>query len=284
MRMVFLAGPPGSGKSTLGRRVCRELNLRFADLVDPAEEGDTLATLEALIAKRGADVVALPWAPSRDASWLRLGRKSGTSVVLWAHPLEMQARSGRAEALFTPVPRMHTRGGFGRNGTSCAEFRHLERACEIVLLLVGHAEDDAAQKLKAVLESLTRDDAGRTPAQREGLLEWARSWQRSFDASPKACEILLDAMARFTLHLKEQGASPRKMADVYSDLNAAGWLIMGDSPRGKRVLASVVCGPSEYEYRRKFTDSPTAWKRFRKNWEAWAAFLRDSGCLMAQVD
>ena len=43
--MVFLLGPHGSGKSALGRRVCAELGLCFADLVD---EGSTDAALEEL--------------------------------------------------------------------------------------------------------------------------------------------------------------------------------------------------------------------------------------------
>jgi shikimate kinase len=44
--MVFLVGAPGSGKSTLGRRVCTELGPRFVDLVD---DGSTNAALEELV-------------------------------------------------------------------------------------------------------------------------------------------------------------------------------------------------------------------------------------------
>ena len=59
--MVFLVGPPGSGKSALGRRVCAELGLRFADLVD---DGSTETALQELVRARGADVVTVPWAPA----------------------------------------------------------------------------------------------------------------------------------------------------------------------------------------------------------------------------
>ena len=32
--VIFLAGPPGSGKTALGTRICREVELRFLDLSD----------------------------------------------------------------------------------------------------------------------------------------------------------------------------------------------------------------------------------------------------------
>ena len=47
--LVFLIGPPGppgSGESTLGRRACTELGLRFVDLVN---DGRTHAALEELV-------------------------------------------------------------------------------------------------------------------------------------------------------------------------------------------------------------------------------------------
>lgn len=191
--MVFLVGPPGSGKSALGRWICTELGLRFVDLVD---DGSTDAALQELVRARGADVVTLPWAPARDARWLDLCRRSGEAVALWAHPLDMQARSGHAESLFTPVKRLRTRGGFGRSGTACREYRHLDRACEHVLLLVGLSEEVAAQALKALVEDL-RSSKELSPAEREGLLGWCGNWRDDFSADTRACEILVDAMARF---------------------------------------------------------------------------------------
>jgi len=271
--MVFLVGPPGSGKSTLGRRACSELALRFVDLAD---EGSADAKLEELVRVQGADVVALPWAPMGDATRLGLCRRNGETVALWAHPLEMQARSGRAEPLFTPVKRLSTHGGFGRGGPGCSEYRHLARACEHVLVLVGLSEDEAAQDLRELIEDLrTQDEA--SPAEREGMLGWCDDWQDDFNADAKACEILVDAMARFMMHLKARGTSPRSMSGVRSELNAAGCLVMCyDAPKGESVLRSFHGGPSQYEYRRKFTDSPRAWERFRSTWEAFSTFLRDS--------
>jgi len=216
--MVFLVGLPGSGKSALGRRVCAELGLRFVDLVD---DGSTDATLQELVGARGADVVALPWAPARDARWLDLCRRSGETVALWAHPLDMQARSARAEALFTPVKRPSTRGGFGRSGTGCSEYRHLDRACAHVLLLVDLSEDVAAEELKELIGDL-RTQGELSPAEREGLLGWWENWRDDFDADARACEILVDAMARFTMHLKARGTSPRTMSGIYGDRPRAG--------------------------------------------------------------
>jgi hypothetical protein len=203
--MVFLVGPPGSGKSALGRRVCTELGLRFVDLVD---EGSTDAALQELVRARGADVVTLPWTPARDVRWLHLCRRSGETVALWAHPLDMQTRSGHAESLLTPVKSLRTSGGFGRRGTRCSEYRHLERACQHVLLLIGLSEEVAAKELKALVEDL-RSSEELSPAEREGLLGWRGDWRDDFNADTRACGILVDAMARFTVHLKARGTSPR---------------------------------------------------------------------------
>lgn len=115
-------------------------------------------------------------------------------MALWAHPLDMQARSGHSESLFTPVKRLKTRGGFGRNGTGCREYRHL--------------------------------------------------------------------------------------SGIRGDLDAAGFLVMCcDAPKGKDVLDSFGRGPSEYEFRRRMSDSPNALARFRFTWDAFGRFLRDSGML-----
>lgn len=272
--LVFLVGPPGCGKSTLGRKACAELGLCFVDLVD---DGGAEAALDGLLESKDADVVALPWAPTRDTPRLRRCRRAGQTVALWAHPLDMQGRSGRTEPLFTPVQRLSTRGGFGRNGTGCREYRHLARACEHVLLLVGLDESDAARELKALIEDL-RAEKELSPAEREGLLGWAKYWSGHLHGDKKACDLLVDSMARFAMHLKAQGASPRKMSGIYDDLNSAGLLLVYcEAPKGKNVLKAFESSPPEYEFRRKISESPRAMARFRSTWEAFGAFLRDSG-------
>ncbi len=112
------------------------------------------------------------------------------------------------------------------------------------------------------------------------MLGWCGGWRRDFNADPKACEILADAMARFTTHLKARGGSLRTMSGVYGDLNAAGFLVMrNNAPKGKEVLDLLGRGPSEYEFQRKISDSPRARARFRSTWEAFGTFLRDSGMI-----
>ncbi len=58
--MIFLAGPPGAGKTTLGSAGCEELALRFLDLAAEAgASADVEAqkkTLERVISQRTADV------------------------------------------------------------------------------------------------------------------------------------------------------------------------------------------------------------------------------------
>jgi len=79
----------------------------------------------------------------------------------------MQARSGRTEPLFTPVPRLTTHRGFGRTGSGCREYRHVARACEYVLLLDGLSVDDATQELRELIEDLrAEDDDDLSPAKR----------------------------------------------------------------------------------------------------------------------
>ena len=111
--IIFLLGPPGAGKTTLGSWACKELGLEFLDLAEA-----NLERLSRVVGDAAADVVELPWELQHERRALALVRKSGASLVLWAHPEDMQARSGRDEPLFTPVPRLKIRGGFGRNGTT----------------------------------------------------------------------------------------------------------------------------------------------------------------------
>jgi hypothetical protein len=90
-------------------------------------------------------------------------------------------------------------------------------------------------------------------------------------------------MARYTLHLKSQGASSRKLSGVYDDLNAAGMLVMMyDAPTGKnaeRILSHFGAPPWDLEFERKFSDSSSAIARYERNLEGFARFLQQSGLL-----
>jgi hypothetical protein len=55
--IIFLLGPPGAGKTTLGSRACKELGLAFRDLA----EAD-LERLLRVVGDTSADVIELPWA------------------------------------------------------------------------------------------------------------------------------------------------------------------------------------------------------------------------------
>lgn len=280
--IIFLLGPPGAGKSTLGSRTCTALGLRFLELAGapaaaPAE--DDLERLSRLVADRAADVIELPWPLQQERRALVLARRSGVPLLLWAHPEEMQARSGHEEPLFTPVPRLKIRGGFGRRGTGCREFRRLDQACGNTLLLVGLPLEAAAQVVKACIAEL-REHNEKSPAEQEGLAGWEDDWRQNHDGNPRVSRVIIDAMARYLTYLRARGTSPRIMSGVYSDLNAAGHLVlMYDAPKGKRILEHFAWPPWEREFKRKFSDSPALVERYRRNLEGFASFLRECGDL-----
>ncbi len=95
-------------------------------------------------------------------------------------------------------------------------------------------------------------------------------------------------MARYTLHLKSQGASRRKLSGVYDDLYAAGMLVMMyDAPNGtdmNNILSHFCDPPWESEYQRKFSDSPSAVKRYMGTLEGFSRFLPEAGMLPRDND
>lgn len=281
--MIFLAGPPGAGKSGLGKKACQKLKLRFFDLSTPVINEQSLLSqkeiLTEVIAKRSADIIALPWLLQQNKGIRTLVRRSGVLLLLWAHPLDMQTRSGHSEPLFTPSPRIKTRGGFGRNGTGCREFRSLDSAADEVLILVGSSFDEAFDDLQNYIVSI-REESLESPIIRAGLGDWVDEWRQSYDISKNTANIIVNAMARYLLHLRSEGKSPRTLSGVYSDLQAAGMLvIMYDYPKGKKaaeVLELFSDPPWTIEFERKFSDSPGAIARYERNLKGFAHFLKNS--------
>lgn len=268
--LVFLLGPPGSGKSSLGGPACARLGLRFLDLPD-----DAAADAEKMAASASdAEVVTLPWNLQSDAVILRTARRLGTTIALWAHPETMQARA-RQPIRFTPGRTLVTRSGFGRHGTSCLEFRRLERACDFTLDLDGLSETEAVDVLaEAIADTRAESDpAARLDARRRGIEEQIRG-----DVGRRhrrAVTALADAMARFLLSHEEAGASPRSLGALGSDLHAAAMLVFMYEPKDdERILDRFRHGPPlVFEFRHKLTDSPARVARYEKHLQAFAEFL-----------
>ncbi len=279
--MIFLAGPPGAGKSSLGEKACQELDLQFIDLSTPAINKRSFQSqkeiLTEVITKRSADIIALPWSLQQDKGMRTLARRSGILLLLWAHPLDMQTRSGHSESLFTPSPRIKTRGGFGRNGTGCREFRSIDRAADEVLILIDSSFDEAVDELRDFIISI-REESLDPPIIRAGLSDWVEEWQQSYNISKNIANIIVDAMARYILHLRSEGKSPRTLSSVYSDLQAAGMLVIAyDYPKGKKaakILELFSDPPWTIEFERKFSDSPNAIARYERNLKGFARFLK----------
>jgi hypothetical protein len=265
----------------MGGRVCADLDLRFLDLAgtlrDMGEVQDSQSVLRQVIGQQAADVVELPWSLQISRGTFAMCRCHGQLVALWGHPLDMQARSGHSEPLFTPAPRLKTRGGFGLRGTRCAEFKRIDRACHATLLLIGLSFEEGLTQLKETVQALLAEDAG-PQAERDGLMSWASNWQLDLDADKEATVMLVDAFAHYTWHLKAQGTSPRSMSTKYNDLNALGYLVLAyDAPKGKDVLNHL--WPHVYEYARKVSDSPRTVARYQRTVEDFCRFLRETGCL-----
>ena len=193
-----------------------------------------------------------------------LCRRHGHLIALWAHPLDMQTRSGRTEPLFTPDPRLKTRGGFGLRGTRCPEFKRLDRGCQSDAPVGWPLRCGSTRPVEADDRGVACAEDMGPATEREGLMSWARYWQFDLDADKEATETLVDAMACYTWHLKSQGASPRAMSAKYADLNALGYLVLAyDTPKGKEVLNHL--WPWDYEYSRKFSDTPRNLARYERH-------------------
>ena len=269
-RTVFFLGPPGAGKTALGTAASARLGLRFVDLPDEAP----LNTDALEVATLSADVVTLPWQIQANAAILRAARRLGTTVALWSHPETMQARA-RQPITFTARRGLVTHGGFGRHGTSCLEFRRLERACDFTLDLDGLSEPEAVDELA---EAIADVRAERDPAARLGALRKDIEAQLRHDEGRRhgpAVKALADAMARYFFAREEGGASPRSLNAVRSDIHAAAMLVfMYEEVTSGRILDRFRDGaPCVFEFRRKFTDSPALVARYEKNLQAFAAFL-----------
>ncbi len=280
---IFLAGPPGSGKTTLGKRACAELSWRFLDLHGIVQSvDDATSALARIVAAGEADLIELPWELTEHRAALSFARRSGILLGLWAHPLEMQARSGHTGPLFTRVGRLKTHGGFGRRGTGCVEFRRLQRACEEVLVLVGDSVDSALPLVKEVLAEHRAPAGDADPAERAGISDWSEILREDCGATLKAARIVVNAMARYILHLKADGTSPRTLTGICSDLQAASMLVfMYDAPNAGRALDRFSGVPFTLEYERKFTDSPNLVARYERSLQGFARFLSAQAPLSA---
>ena len=166
-------------------------------------------------------------------------------------------------------------------------FRHGRRTCDETLMLVNVPYQDAVATLKAHITAI-REESALSPAAREGLTGWTRHWRKDLGANEQATAIVVDAMARYTLRLRSQGASPRTLSAVYSDLEAAAMLVwMYDAPkdrRAKRVLECFSTPPWPIEFERKFSDAPGPVARYTRTLENFASFLRESSLLPEDED
>ncbi len=273
---VLLLGPPGVGKSALGRRACHDLAIAFLDLSTPETDADSSGRLREralhAIEQGLAAVIALPWSLQSDRRVLAAGRRTGTLLLLWDHPENMIRRA--RDPIPIPSPRLRTRGGFGRTGTRSRTFRSLEKKCDEISMLVDLGFEDAAAELRASIEDL-RARAEPSVVEREDLDDRAEEWI-ALGATPAAARVLAEAMAGYLARLRRDGASKRTLAAVTNDLDAAASLVFEyESPTRGRILESFSHPPWTGEFQRKFSDSPRLLARYERNLGRFARFLDD---------
>ncbi len=256
--------------------------MRFVDLSTPEINAMALLSQKELLTetidKRSADVIALPWSLQEDKGVQKSARLLGMILLLWAHPLDMQVRSGRSEPLFTPSSRAKTKGGFGLRGTGCREFRRLDNAADEVVMLAGSSFDEAVEELQDFIVGI-REEASEPPVVRAGLSSLIDEWHHDYSINKDIVAIIVDAMARYILHLRFEGKSPRTLSGVYSDLEAAGMLVISydypaESKKAAEILDLFSSPPWTLEFKRKFTDSPNAVARYERNLKGFARFLK----------
>jgi hypothetical protein len=140
--------------------------------------------------------------------------------------------------------------------------------------------DEAVRDLQHRIASI-RKESSESPIIRSGLRDWVDEWHQSYDIDKSVANIIVAAMARYLLHLRSEGKSQRTLSGVYSDLQAAGMLVMMyDYPRGKKkadILDLFSDPPWTIEFRRKFSDSHNAIARYDRNLKGFARYLKVSG-------
>ena len=83
--IIFLAGPPGSGKTTLGAKTCQNLELQFIDFSTPEINEKLLSSQKEILTEainnESAEVIALPWSLQEDRSIQKLNQAFGSAVA-----------------------------------------------------------------------------------------------------------------------------------------------------------------------------------------------------------
>ncbi len=265
LRPVFLFGPPGVGKSTLGARACASLGLQFAEAATHGE-------------LPGGDVVAVPWSRVGERAVWTAVRKRGYVLGLWAHPVELLVRSTPAYRC-TPARTMTTHDGFGRSGDATREYRLLDRHCHATLSL--HDLDvDAAVALLVQVVAHERECVSPLQVAAERTGRWVDNCVETYGCNQEAAQVAATAMGLWLEHLDNAGKSPRQLSAIGSDLQAALLLVCGyEQITPSTVLRCFSYAPHSYEFRCKFTDSVPGVQRYERNLDAFGEWLRASGRL-----
>ncbi len=169
---VFLIGPMGAGKTTVGGRLAQALGLPFLDL-DARLEKQTNATVAQLFAQEGEQrfrereaqalaecaegapaVVALGGgAPCTEEAWRRM-RRAGVVVALGAEPSELLRRLASAPGGMAARPLLHTEDPEAQLGELLRARQRWYARADATLRTDGLSPDAAAGAVVGLLRAL----------------------------------------------------------------------------------------------------------------------------------
>ena len=156
----------------------------------------------------------------------------------------------------------------------------LDRSTDATLKLVRTPFDEARNALQGSLERM-REKPAEPPIIQVGISDWVDDWSGDYSISTDVTYMIVDAMARYILHLRAQGKSSRIISEVLNDLQIAGlFLVKYETPKkAKRFDLSKLFAfpPNTTDFKRAFIDSDIALDRYQSNLTGFADFLNKRG-------
>ena len=144
-------------------------------------------------------------------------------------------------------------------------------------MLLRESFDEALAALRETLLGLV-PAAGQSPVQEAGMRRLGRGLAEGVERRSRGHRNAGGRHGPLRAGVEGPGTSPRSLNAVVDDLAAMAYLILSyEAPRGRKVLQAVDKAPWEYEFGRKWSDSPALVARYRRTTGNFARFLARVG-------